>query len=586
MTMRTQRGAVGSPRRADRAHDRTNLWIGLGLIFLTAALYAPVRHYDFLAYDDPTYVTENPLVAGGLTGAGLVWAWTGIHQATWHPLTTLSHMLDCQLFGLHPGWHHAGNVVLHIANAVLLFGFLASTTHQRWRSAVVAALFAVHPLHVESVAWISERKDVLSTCFFLLTLCAYATYARRPQVQRYALVVLTYAAALLSKPMVVTLPFVLLLLDVWPLRRLRGDDPHAARPRLSPAALLIEKLPLLFLAAAVAVVTYVTQQRVGAVTGRIASPIAGRVANALVAYATYLVTTFWPARLAVFYPFDGALPLWQVLAAAGLLSGISLVVGWRARGAPYLLVGWLWYLGTLVPVIGFVRAGAQAMADRFTYIPLIGIFIITVWGIADRVARRRDGHIVCCVAAVLAVAGSTVLAARQLAYWRDTMSLFQHAVDVTRDNYVAHGMLGTALLQAGRADDAFAHLSETVRIEPSSYRENHSLGLILAARGDLDGAKRHYLAALRTSPGFADAYNSLGVVLAAQGDLAKAVAHYRQAIRLDPAFAAAHNNLAATLAQMGQADEALVEYTEAIRLSAQHAEPHANPGAAPESTGH
>jgi tetratricopeptide (TPR) repeat protein len=555
--------------------DTTNLWITLALILLTAGLYAPVRHYGFLSYDDPAYVTQNPLVKAGLTRDGIVWAWTGVHQATWHPLTTLSHMLDCQLFGLDPGAHHLVNLLLHILNTVLLFGFLARTTALPWRSACVAALFAVHPLHVESVAWISERKDVLSTFFAMLTLWAYVGYVRRPGVRQYALLLLAYVAALLSKPMVVTLPFVLLLLDVWPLRRIPWQK-GLSLLREAPRNTAIEKLPLVALAGIVGLVTFVVQRQAGAVIPVATSAVTDRLANAVVAYAAYLGKMVWPTGLAVFYPFEAPLPLWQVLSAGALMGTITVFVVRYAPEHLYLFTGWFWYLATLVPVSGLVRVGGHSMADRFTYVPLIGVFVIVAWGIPDLLGRWRHRHVACAAAALLALGACTVLTARQRELWQDTRHLFQHALAVTRDNYVAHFMIGTVLLEEGRREEAFTHFSEAARIEPTYFKAEFNMGLILAARGDHEAAKQHYLAALQTNPAYTDAHNSLGVTLAAQGDAEGAVTQYREALRLDPAFGAAHNNLAATLAKLGQTDEAIVQYTEAIRLSPQHAEPHGN----------
>jgi tetratricopeptide (TPR) repeat protein len=588
--------------------DLRGVWLSLGLLLLTAAVYAPVRHYAFLNYDDQEYVTENSHVNVGLTRDSIVWAWTGVHQATWHPLTTLSHMLDCQLFGLNAGPHHLGNVILHALNTLLLFGLLARLTTQSWRSAWVAALFALHPLHVESVAWISERKDVLSAFFFLLTLSAYAAYVRRPAWRLYGLLVAAYSAALLSKPMVVTLPFVLLLLDVWPLRRMawsiaatpqmpaarskQGAGQHRVpTPRVAPTAaptpsvLIIEKLPLLLLAAIVSVITYTVQTHAGALASLAAVPLADRIENAAVSYAAYLGKLLWPTGLAVFYPNEPSFPAWQVVGAAAVLILTSVGVLKSARRRPYLFTGWLWYLGMLVPVIGLVHQGDQSMADRYTYLPSIGVFIMAAWGIPELLGRWRYGQVACSTAAVVVLIACTAATARQLRYWHDSISLFEHALAVTRNNYVAHFIIGSALQEQGRRDEAFPHLAESLRINPHYDKPNYDIGLIYAARGDREAAKQHYLHALRLNPSYTKVHVALGLVLAAQGDVDGAVAHYRDAIRIDPGLAAAHNNLAITLENMGKTEESIVEYAEGVRLAPTHAESRCNLAAALASAG-
>jgi tetratricopeptide (TPR) repeat protein len=575
--------------------------LGLGLAAATAALYAPVRHYDFLFFDDWGYVTKNPLVAGGLTREGFIAACTTALGGNWHPLTVLSHMLDCQLFGLDPGPHHLGNVVLHVFNTLLLFGVLVQMTAQPWRCACTAALFALHPLHIESVAWIAERKDVLSTLFALLTLQAYVAYVRHPRARTYALLLGAYVAALLSKPMVVTLPFLLLLLDVWPLRRIVSQHTAAApQPAHLPDArrltyLVAEKLPLLLLAAMVSAITLITQAQAGATTSTAASPLTERAANAAVSYATYLVQTFWPANLAIIYPFQWRLPIWQIAGSVALLIGVTGLVFWGAQRHPYVLVGWLWYLGSLVPAIGLVRMGTQARADRFTYVPLIGIFIIIVWGIPDLLGRWKFRRVVCTASAVVALAACTAVSAYQLRFWRDSMSLFQHAVAVTPRNYLAHFVVGKLAMEQGASDEAFSHMSEVLRIanelapnqpfEPYRSEAQCHLGLILAARGDLEGAKRYYQDALQWNPLHAKAHAGLGSVLRAQGNIDGAVAEYREAVRLNPDLAAAHTNLAITLEDLGHTDEAIVHYTDAVRLEPQSPAARLNLGGALASTG-
>jgi tetratricopeptide (TPR) repeat protein len=586
----------------DRPSSRRSLhpWLCVALLLATAAVYAPVRHFGFLNYDDEEYVTENAHVTAGLTRDGFVWAWTGVHQATWHPLTTLSHMLDCQLFGLNAGPHHLGNVVLHALNTLLLFGLLARLTAQPWRSAWVAALFALHPLHVESVAWVSERKDVLSTFFWLLALWAYAAYAQRGGWRAYTGLIVTYIAALLSKPMAVTLPFVLLLLDLWPLRRITlpdinqggatGRSPlRSGQSSLTHGStlttLLIEKVPLLLLAALVSVITYLTQTTAGAVVSLEALPLGVRVENAIVVYVAYLGKMLWPAGLAVFYPFAAPVPAWQVFGAALFLIAGSVVVLQSTRRRPYLFTGWFWYLGMLVPVIGLVHQGDQSMADRFTYVPLVGIFIMAAWGIPDLLGGWRHRQLFCAVAGSGVLVACTLATARQVRLWKDSLTLFEHALAVTRNNHVAHFIIGSALQEQGRRDEAFPHLAESLRLQPNYDKPNFDIGLIYAARGDLASARHYYEQALQLNPLYTKAHVSLGLVLAAQGDPDGALAHYREAIRIDPGLAAAHNNLAITLENTGKLDEAIAEYAEGVRLEPKHAESRCNLAAALASAG-
>jgi len=545
--------------------------LAVALALLTAVVYTPVRHNAFLSYDDVEYVVDNPHVNAGLTRDGWVWAWTGVHSATWHPLTTLSHMLDCQLFGLRPGPHHLVNVLLHVFNTVLLFGVFARMTGQLWRSACVAALFALHPLHVESVAWVAERKDVLSTFFWMLTVWSYVAYVRRPAQWRYSLMLVAYVAALLSKPMVVTLPFVLLLLDLWPLGRWAAGKAGERRGRDTLLYLMREKVPLLLLAATVSVITFVVQNRAAAVVPLTDSPVADRVANAVVAYTGYLKRMVWPIDLAIFYPFEAPLPAWRVAGAAVFLVGVSLAVLWGARRRPYLLVGWLWYLGMLVPVIGLVRIGDLALADRYTYVPLIGMFILAAWGIPDLLEGWEYSKEACAATATLALAACAILTVRQVWFWTDTRSVFEHAVAVTPDNYVAEVNLGMALAEQGLADQAFEHVAEAVRMKPGYPVAQYALGALLNKRGDRGPAAEHFRAALSLYPDYSQAHAGLGSVLLASGDARGAVVQYREALRVNPDLPDVHDNLGMALDALGQHDQALVELAEGVRLAPHHA---------------
>lgn len=454
------------------------------LILLTTAVYAPVRHYDFVSYDDGDYITKNPHVLEGFTHQNIVWALTHFHSSNWHPVTWLSHMLDVKLWGRNAGGHHLTNVAFHAANACLLLLVLTSMTGAIWRSVFVAAVFALHPLHVESVAWISERKDVLSAFFWILTMAAYLRYVRRPQVKKYLLVVLCFALALMSKPMAVTIPFVLLLLDYWPLRRanLQSSDLHKW------LRLAAEKLPLVVLAIISSVITFLAQQSGGALIPLDYLPLPVRLGNALVSYTAYLSKSVWPVNLAVFYPMQGSIPSWQLATALLLLLAGTAVAIITAKRHPHLLVGWLWFVGTLVPVIGIVQVGNQAMADRYMYMPLVGLSIMVAWGaprlISATIASAKRGQIALIAASVSALVACTAVTANQLAYWQDSLRLFQHALAVTKDNWLAHGNVAISLGKKGEIREAMTHYRELLRIRPASVEALNNLAWYLASYRD------------------------------------------------------------------------------------------------------
>jgi protein O-mannosyl-transferase len=520
--------------------------LALALVALTVAVYAPVRHFEFVQLDDPLYVVENPNVRGGLTLEGVAWAFSTGRAANWHPVTWLSHMLDVEWFGVDPGSHHVTNVAIHAANALLLFGLLVALTGARWRSLFVASLFAVHPLHVESVAWIAERKDVLSTLFWMLTIWSYAAYAARStgsaaRLRRvsgsaerhaggssagrrvfYALTLVFFALGLMSKPMLVTLPFVLLLLDAWPLGRLRiGDDSPrqpatgARRPKGrtsgAPTAgargwsdawpLVREKLPLFALAAASSLVTIMVQESGGAVTAMAGDSIWLRIENAIVSTVLYLRDAFWPVDLSILYPY-AAIPAWQVASAAAVIAGVSWLAFARRRTQPWLTVGWLWYLGTLAPVSGIIRVGLQSRADRYTYVPLVGVFIMAAWTlarVADRTPRIRPLAAGLALAAVL---GCAFTARAQVLHWKDSAALWTHATMLSLhvDEFDAHMSLGTTLGNQDRLDEALQHFAAAVRLRPRSDAAHLNLGLALAKQGRKDEAAREFDEALRLNP--------------------------------------------------------------------------------------
>jgi Tfp pilus assembly protein PilF len=541
--------------RADSLFSKRVLVACLILIAATVIVYAPVRHFGFVRWDDPDYVTDNVPVARGLTWQGAAWAFTSAHAANWHPVTWLSYMLDVQLHGMNAGPQHVTNLVLHVLNAVLLFGVLYRMTAAWGRSLFVAGLFAVHPLHVESVAWISERKDVLSTLFWMLTMWAYVIYVRRPGWRRYLPVAALFALGLMAKSMLVTLPFVLLLLDFWPLRR-------AGWVRL-----VREKLPLFVLAALSSVVTFVVQRHVGAVAGFERFPLVLRLTNALASYLGYIGKMLWPARLAAFYPLSVRIPVLQASLGALLLTAVTIVAIRAGRRHGYFLVGWLWYVGTLIPVIGLVQVGRQSMADRYTYVPLIGLFLIAAWGAPELVGRWRYGRIALPAAAACVLLACAVLARAQVGNWSDSASLWQHALEVTEDNYVAHNNFGAVLLKQGETGEALPHIVEALRIKPDFADAHNNLGMVQVQQGKLDEAIPHFIKALRIDPDFAEAQYNLGTILVRQGKLDEAAQRFAEAVRIKPDFMEAQNNLGGVLMRQGKLDEAVQRLAEALRIN-------------------
>jgi protein O-mannosyl-transferase len=578
---------MGRRRKKNRRPDRVspdpksrtqNPYVVLavcGLLLLAVALVfgQTVRH-EFVNFDDRQYVFANPHVAGGLTIQGIVWAFTASHSDNWHPLTWLSHMTDCQIYGLHAGGHHLTNVLLHAVNAVLLFLVFWRMMGDLWPSAFVAALFAVHPLHVESVAWVAERKDVLSGLFFLLTLAAYVGYVRHPfSLARYAAVVVLFAFGLMAKPMLVTLPFVLLLLDYWPLGRWPGNcaatpgstvQPPPQRRYWFPWRLLVEKIPLLLLTAASCVITPLAQDK--AVILLDAIPMSWRIANALVAYIAYVGQLFYPVGLAAFYPHPkGNLPIWEVVGAFVLLTGISGgVFAWR-RSFPYLFVGWLWYLGMLVPVIGLVQVGSQAMADRYTYLTQIGLYVALAWGTAQVCRSWPYRGWLCGIAAVLVLAGLMGCAWQQTRYWHDTETLWTRALACTSQNLFAETNLGVALAGRGQTDEAMIHYRKALEIKPDYAKGHYNLSLALANRGKIEEAIAHCQKALEITPDYADARENYGVLLAGRGQLDEAIAQFQKAIEIQSDYADARQNLRLALAQRKSILQGLAEQRELIR---------------------
>ena len=563
--------------------QRKSLTICLLLIATTLLVFWQVQHYDFVNIDDPYYVSDNFFVKHGLTRASFIWAFTTTHAANWHPLTWLSHMLDYQVYGLNPGGHHVTSVLLHLANAVLLFLVLNRMTGTLWRSAFVAALFAIHPLHVESVAWISERKDVLSTLFWILTMWMYLRYVERPDFFRYMLALFAFVLGLMAKPMLVTLPCVLLLLDYWPLGRFRlsqASDDILATTQASKEQggrslrLFLEKIPFFALAAASSVVTFLAQRSGGALTVDI-YPLKIRIANALVSYVSYMGKMIWPRGLVVFYLHPGKnLPGWHAVGAGLLLVCLSLVVMRAARRHPYLAVGWLWYLGTLVPVIGLVQVGMQAMADRYTYVPLIGLLIICVWGVFDLVKGWRHGKVFLALSAGLLLLALTTCTWLQVRHWKNSATLFQHALTMNAEHYVAHNNLGAALIEQGKIEEGISHYTKALEINPNYWLAHSNLGGYLVGQGKVEDAMHHCSEAVRLNPNSSEAHNNLGLALALQGRFEEATTHYSEALRLKPEYSHAHRNLGLALERLGRLEEASTHYAEAVRFKPDFVQAH------------
>jgi tetratricopeptide (TPR) repeat protein len=574
--------------------DRNKLYaisICMALALTTIIAYEPVRHNGFVGFDDVVYVAGNPHVKEGITREAVVWAFTTPHSGNWHSLTWLSHILDCQFFGLNALGHHLTSLFFHLANTLLLFLALKRMTGAVWPSAFVAAAFALHPLHVESVAWVSERKDVLSGFFWMLTMTAYVRYAERPGIRRYLLVVLAFCLGLLSKSMLVTLPFVLLLLDYWPLGRIRsrkGWPSPLSQPKKGKAfskskpaegdyqsvpawRLIREKIPLFALAAVSSVITFVVQQRAGAMAMELSEklPLNFRISNALVSYISYIGKMIYPSRLAVFYPLN-MIPPWRATVCFVMLAAISafIIVSHRR----YLMVGWLWYLGTLVPVIGLVQVGSQAIADRYTYLPSIGIFIMVAWGAAEVGTKRHFRRLWLGISTGLVLAILLICTRMQVRYWQDNLTLYKRAAEVTENNFRMHTLYGNALLlQRGEIDEAITHFKEALRINPLYSKANKGLGKALLVQGNFDEAVRCFNAALLTEKNLfgekdlPDVYGNLGLAYVRLGKDGPAVTNLIKSIELDPNSADNLNNLAWVLATTE--DAKLHNPTDAIKYA-------------------
>jgi len=551
-----------------------NPWTVFGIcVFLAGAIwlvFGQTLHYGFVNYDDRVYIANNPVILGGLSWKGIVWAFTHDVNVNWTPLTVISHMLDCQLYGTRAGGHHLTNLLLHLASTIALFLVLKEITGALWRSAFVAAVFAIHPLHVESVAWIAERRDVLSGLFFMLTLGAYVRYVHLPRfLGRYLIVMLMLALALMSKPMVVTLPFVLLLLDYWPLKRFSQPSDS-----LIPRRLIVEKLPLLALSVMVCVVTLFAQKE--AITPL---PLSVRVGNALVSYVAYLGQMIYPVGLAAYYPHPGnSLALWKIIAAFILLPGISLGAVVARRRQPWFLMGWLWYLGMLVPVIGLIQSGMRARADRYTYLPQIGLYILLTWAVVELTASWRNRRWLLGGGAIAVLVALIVCARMQTSYWRNDETLWTHALACTSGNSIAHNNLGSAFRQQGRLNEALAQFQKALAIDPNDEDVYNNLGNVFFQQKRTDEAISCYQKALALDPNFAEAHNNLGDVFLQQGRMNDAITQFQAALKIKPDYAEAHYNLGNALRRQGKVNEAIAQFQKALALKPQFAEAHYNLG--------
>jgi tetratricopeptide (TPR) repeat protein len=587
-------------------------------IFLMAATFIAfwqVNHCDFTGYDDDGYVAENSYVQDGITVKGIRWAFSTGYYGNWHPLTWISHMLDVQLFELNPQGHHLTNLLFHIANTLLLFVVFSRMTKALWQSAFVAALFALHPLHVESVAWVAERKDVFSTFFWMLTIGAYCSFVVRPALRRYLLVLLFFVLGLMAKPMLVTLPFVLLLLDFWPLNRFeqgkltpkewtgvnklgsgnkrkrKSKEKHLvkAAPKAEKSAdhryrwdlfypLLWEKIPLFSLAALSSIITYIVQEKGGAMLNLEAFPFSVRIGNAFVSYIIYIGKMVWPSNLAVFYPHPGLWPYWQIIAAVLPLGAVTLIVIWTAKKYPYLITGWFWYLGTLVPVIGLVQVGEQARADRYTYIPLVGLFIIVAWGMPELLKGWRYRKETLFFSAGLALSCLFIVTWTQVGYWRNSLTLFEHTLKVTDRNIVAYNNRGSAYGRLGNHEQAIEDYNKAIEINPKYAVAYNNRAGSHWRRGNYKDAIEDYNKAIEFNPKYAEAYNNRAGAYGSLGDYRQAIEDSNKAIEINPKYAEAYNNRAGAYGSLGDYRRAIEDSNKAIEINPKYAEAYDNRG--------
>lgn len=551
------------------------LLISVFIFFGTMALYWPSISYDYINIDDPDYAAQNSFVKQGFTKEAFIWAFTTTKRANWHPVTWLSYMADVQFMGSSARTHHLVNLLLHALNAVLLFIVLHRMTNAVWPSLIASLLFAVHPLNIESVVWIAERKNVLSTLFWLLVMWCYSSYAANKDIKAYLSALVLFALGLMTKPMLVTLPCVLLLLDFWPLGRLSFGAKvrdHRITALKNWGLLIGEKIPFFILTAASCIVTFWAQHIEGAVKSLETVPLTLRIVNALVSYALYLQKIVWPHSLAIFYPYPSHYQGWQITGAILLLTALSYLALHTMKRHPYVLFGWLWYLGTLVPVIGIVQVGDQAMADRYAYIPAIGVFISVVWGVHALIRQKGINLVAAATVSGLAIAALASVTWHQTPYWQNSQTLLRHAIAVTKDNHLAHNNLGGEYAQKGEFDKAVPHYFEALRAKPEYWRAQYNLGLAMDRMGRLTDALDHYYKTLQLKPDYDEAHNNIGNTLAELDRWGEARDHYRKAIQINPRNASIVYELGRLHHQRGERDQAAVHYRKAIALSPQNGE--------------
>jgi protein O-mannosyl-transferase len=563
------------------------------LLALTViTVYWPVKNNQFINFDDDIYVTDNENVKRGLTTGGIKWAFQFNDKGYWQPLTWLSHMADCELFGLDPTWHHIHSLVIHLANSILLFLILYRMTGRFYRSAFVTLLFAIHPLNVDSIAWIAERKNLLSTFFWMVSLLLYGEYVKRPNLSGYMLTLISFLLGLMVKPMLVTLPFVFLLFDFWPFKRTRyflhqgrgfetTEGEKLTFQKTATLKLIIEKIPFFVLSFGAVGVAILSTQHIDNMVAADTVPMTLRIGNALVSYVSYIDKMILPFHLAVYYPFPETVSLWSALGAGVFLVVVSVLFLGYSNNRPYLVVGWFWYLGTLIPVIGIVQGGLwPAMADRWAYVPLIGLFIIISWGLTDIAVKWHHRKTALIILAFSIIVYFTAATRIQLQHWENSAVLFEHALAVTKNNYVVQNNLGNALAKGGNLHDATTHYREAIRLRPDYAKAYNNLGIALAKQGKIKDAIRQYSVAIRLNSNYAQAYNNLGASLTEQGEIKEAIQKYNRALELKPYYAEAHNNLGVALKKQGHTTEAAEHYYKALRLDPWYAAPHYNLGLA------
>lgn len=555
---------------------RQDILICLFLVMAILAVYGQVRNYSFVGFDDNLYITDNRYVQRGLTWENLVWAFSlkDKEKTYWHPLTWLSHIADCHFYGLNAGMHHLTNLLFHMANSLLLFWVFRRMSGEMWQSAAIAALFALHPLNAESVAWIAERKNVLSTFFWMLTMSVYVYYTEYPNICRYLLIFLLFALGLLVKPMLVTLPCVFLLLDYWPLGRLRLYREQEGTPLFR---LILEKIPFLILSAiSVSLASLSLQHNADEIIKEVI-PMKLRVANAVVSCTAYIIKMILPLNLAGFYPYPRTVPMWQTLCAALLLISLSLWFFSKSKQMPYLIVGWLWYLGTFVPVSGLMQGGLwPAMADRWAYVPMIGLFVIAAWGFPRVLSQQRCRKTVFTAVALTVFPVMMTVTWLQVRYWADSITLFRHMLTVTSDNFVAHNGMGLALAEQGKLSEAIAHYRETVRLMPYYSPGYNNLGLALMEQGKLQDAAASFRNALQIDQNNPKFHNNIGIALAKQGRTEEAVSHFQEALGIKPDHSGAHYNFANVLKAQGKTAEAMLHFRKAVSIDPDFADAHYN----------